>query len=197
MKGANFTINSKANATTVCQEKSNSTNVFEQYGLVLGGQSQSYNVSVNGDVYLADNTSVGITAAGCSVDFKNGTGALDFDALKKASDEASKYLAKQTPSLFLSQKGKLKKINGTDEMSFYSLKFNTCGSASDCGVESSQASYPNNILFANGTKWKGVKFPKDKPLVFNVSVRRKERIRFFDHIFIHLDSCYYWYDFSY
>lgn len=97
---------------------------------------------------------------------------MDFDALKAASDEISRYLASQTPNLLLNQRGKVKKINGTnaDQDGFYSLKFNTCQNANNCGVEESQASVPQDILFANGTKWKGAKFPRDKPVVLNVRI---------------------------
>lgn len=180
--GYNFVINSLANnsicennnATVTDAKNATTTNIFENYGMVLGGVPTAQNVSANGNVFIANGTNVGITTTGapCQLEFNNKTGALDFDLLKGTANNASAYLASIPPNMVLDKEGHLKPTDVQNQTSFTTFKFDSCAQTGKCGVEGEQASDPTKIFFGNGN-WTGPEgdetYPTDKPVVFNVS----------------------------
>lgn len=162
---ANTTSNSNSNSTT---------NMFESYGMVLGGVPTAQNVSVNGNVFIANGTDVGITTTGapCQLELNNQTGALNFDLLQEAANNASAYLANIPPNMVLDNEGNLKPTDVNNQTSFTTFKFDSCAQTGNCGVEGKQASDPTKIFFGNGN-WTGPEgnktYPTGKPVVFNVS----------------------------
>ena len=181
--GSNFVINSLANSSICDTDNSNfttsttinsTTNVFESYGMVLGGVPTAQNVSANGNVFISNGTNVGITTTGppCQLEFNNQTGALNFDLLQEAANNASAYLASIPPSMVLDKEGNLKPTDVHNQTSFATFKFDSCAQTGNCGIEDKKASDPTKIFFGNGN-WTGPEgnetYSTDKPVVFNVS----------------------------
>ncbi|KAI8991392.1 hypothetical protein BDF20DRAFT_39654 [Mycotypha africana] len=167
--GQDFQINTDAD-DKICSPDEDKKNPYQDYGLVIDGNSNAKNVSVKGNTYLAKG-GVGITAnhMPCTVDLKD-NGGLDFRKLSENAMKASDFLAKQNPNMVMDKDGNLKPVSGSENAPFTSIKFDSCNTAGNCGVPSNQASNPDSMI--RGKNYNGPKgvIPSDKPVIINIPV---------------------------
>lgn len=158
---SSFNVNS--NATSIACS-ANITSLTD-FGLVVAGALNTVNTTVNGAISSSSSNTGNITN-GC---FSNTT--VDFDSLQREALNISQFFAQQKPNMVIRDGGFLSdgQFLGSTNQEYYIYTFNKCA-VDTCIMPDYLYSSPEQIFY--GGNWTGpynTEYPKDKPIVFNVS----------------------------
>lgn len=162
-----FRVNNNATTSIAC---STNTTSMADFGLVVEGTINTVNTTVNGAISSLSGT--GNITDGC---FSNIT-AVDFDSLRREALNISRFFAQQKPNMVIRDGGFLSdgQFLGSTNQDYYVYTFNKCA-VDTCVMPDYLYSSPEQIFY--GGNWTGpynTDYPKDKPIIFNVSqIRRK------------------------
>lgn len=155
-----FQVNN--NATSIACS-ANATSLAD-FGLVVAGSLNMVNTTVNGAI--SSLPSAGNITDDC---FSNTT--VDFDSLQREALNISQFFAQQKPNMVIRDGGFLSdgQFLGSTNQDYYVYTFNKCA-VDTCIMPDYLYSSPEQIFY--GGNWTGpynTDYPKDKPIVFNVS----------------------------
>lgn len=158
-KSDSFNVNTNSTAI-IC---SSNTTTLSDFGLVVGGSLNAINTTVNGAVFYA---SGGNITNGC---ISNAT--VDFASLQREALNISQFFAQQKPNMVIRDGGFLSdgQFLGSSNQDYYVYTFNKC-TVDTCVMPDYLYSSPEQIFY--GGNWTGpynIDYPKDKPIIFNVS----------------------------
>ncbi|GAA5806996.1 hypothetical protein MFLAVUS_000345 [Mucor flavus] len=169
------------NINTLLPATCNGTTSLSSLSWVLGGNTNSFNTQVYGQVLIGGNNSsleeIVELQDNCTVVENQGTGPIDFEGLRTNREKSSEILSSLVPTQQVLDDGETHVVLQPEDSNYEVFLFHSC-QGDQCSTFPKIESNPDGIFFGRGN-WKGLQnavLGSNKTLVFNVPVTNNTTI---------------------